>query len=204
MEVKLVVVSGSRSGEEVPVGGPKFFIGRAEDCHLRPRSDLVSRHHCAVIVEEGYVAIRDFGSKNGTTVNGEAVKGEQELKDGDRLEVGDLVFEIRLSVGVGGEKKPKVDSVQEAAARTAEPSIYDDMDLDSWLTDTDTQTLEPTQTEGPSDDDDPEERERKQEKKRQKKAEVPGVWNKGRWNPTSENPRDAAADTLKNFFRRPQ
>ena len=212
MEVKLVVVAGKRAGEVVPVVGPKFYVGRAEDCQLRPHSDLVSRHHCVLIVEEGYVAVRDFGSKNGTVVNDETVKGEQELKDGDRLKIGDLEFEIRLGVDVGGKKKPKVKSIQEAAARTVESSIDDDMDLDSWLGDADTQTLDPTLAEGPSvettpdatpDEEPPLPDEKPKRKKKQ--SDVVGVWSKGRWKPTTQNPRDAAADTLKDFFKnRPQ
>ena len=50
MEVKLVVTNGRHAGREIPIKGPKFFIGRAEDCHLRPGSDLVSRHHCVILV----------------------------------------------------------------------------------------------------------------------------------------------------------
>jgi pSer/pThr/pTyr-binding forkhead associated (FHA) protein len=209
MEVKLVVVHGARAGEEVPVAGPKFYIGRAEDCQLRPRSDLVSRHHCVLIVEKDYAAVRDFGSKNGTVVNDETIKGEQELRNGDRLKVGDLEFEVRLDLGVGGKKKPKVQSIQEAAARTVDASTEDDMDLDSWLSDTDTQTLEPTLTDGPSaetsdtptvDDEPPLPDEKR--KKKKKPTDVVGVWNKGRWKPSAENPRDAAADTLKDFFKK--
>jgi pSer/pThr/pTyr-binding forkhead associated (FHA) protein len=205
MEVKLVVVAGKRVGEEVPVVGPKFYVGRAEDCQLRPRSDLVSRHHCVLIVEEGYVAVRDFGSKNGTKVNHETVKGEQELKDGDRLKIGDLEFDVQLAVDVGGKKKPKVDSVQEAATRTVESSALDDMDLDSWLGDTTTQAIEPTPTDEATMDATETETVDGTRRKKKKRSEVPGVWSKGRWKPTSENPRDAAADTLKNFFQnRPQ
>ncbi len=74
MQVKLIVTQGKNAGQEVPVPGPKFFIGRAEDCDLRPQSDLISRHHCALLVEDGYVAVRDFGSKNGTFVNDQRVK----------------------------------------------------------------------------------------------------------------------------------
>jgi pSer/pThr/pTyr-binding forkhead associated (FHA) protein len=165
-----------------------------------------------LIVEKGYVAVRDFGSKNGTVVNNETIKGERELKNGDRLKIGDLEFEIRLDVGVGGKKKPKVKSIQEAAARTVDASVDDDMDLDSWLSDTDTQTLEPTQAEGPSaatpattslDEEPPLPDEKPKWKK--KKTDVVGVWSKGRWKPTSKTPRDAAADTLKDFFKnRPQ
>ena len=201
MEVKLVVVAGKRAGEELPVAGPKFYIGRAEDCQLRPHSDLVSRHHCVLIVEEAYVAVRDFGSKNGTVVNDETVKGELELKDGDRLKIGDLELEVRLGVDVGGKKKPKVKSVQEAAARTVESSLDDDMDLDSWLSDTDTQTLDPTYTAEATTDAAEAETLDGKPKKKKKESEVPGVWSKGHWKPTTENPRDAAADTLKNFFK---
>jgi len=206
MELKLLVLSGNNAGEEVPVAGPKFYIGRAEDCHLRPRSELVSRHHCAIIVEQAFVAVRDFGSKNGTLVNGEAVRGEQELKNGDLLKVGDLEFKVQLGVSIGGKKKPKVHSVQEAAARTVESSLDDDdMDLDKWLSDSDTETLEPTVASAAEMETTPEEEtpapDDKRESKKKKQAGIVGVWKKGHWKPTAEKPRDAAADALKSFFK---
>ncbi len=120
MEVKLVVASGRNAGQVIPVSGGKFFIGRAEDCNLRPYSDLISRHHCAILVDQGSVLVRDFGSKNGTVINGERVRTEQELKNGDRLQVGDLEFEVQLIVELPGKKLSKVHGVQEVAARTAE------------------------------------------------------------------------------------
>jgi pSer/pThr/pTyr-binding forkhead associated (FHA) protein len=120
MEVKLVVMGGKRAGQEVPVPHSKFLIGRAEDCHLRPASDLVSRHHAVILIEEGFVAIRDFASRNGTFVNGQKIKNEQELKSGDHLKIGPLEFEVRLDVPISGKARPKVHSVQEAAARTLE------------------------------------------------------------------------------------
>ena len=139
MEIKLLVLEGKNAGRAVPVKGPKFFVGRADDCQLRPASDLVSRHHCVIVVESGFVSIRDFGSKNGTFVNDERVAGEQELKSGDRLTIGSLKFEVQLTVSVGGEKKPKVESVEEAAVRTAASpppenlSGEDDSELDEWI-----------------------------------------------------------------------
>jgi len=160
MEVKLIVTQGKQAGQEVPVSGRKFFIGRAEDCHLRPHSDLISRHHCVILVEDAFVAVRDFGSKNGTYVNGQRIAAEVELKSGDRLKVGQLEFEVRIDIAVGGKKLPKVHSVQEAAIRTAEPPrlqkpVKDDMDVSDWLSDdasplNDTATLDPTQTVGVS------------------------------------------------------
>jgi pSer/pThr/pTyr-binding forkhead associated (FHA) protein len=197
MEVKLIVAKGKHAGKEVPVAKPKFVIGRAEDCHLRPFSELVSRHHCAIIADDGPVAVRDFGSKNGTFVNGDRVEGEKELKNGDRLVIGNLEFEVQVSVAVGGARKPKVESVQQAAARTVESGV-DELDLDNWLRETRTSdSAQDTDTvAAPSDTDDSD-----QEGKPQK-ADVVGVYHHGRWKPTAANPRDAAADTLKNFFKR--
>ncbi|MCL2347685.1 MAG: FHA domain-containing protein [Planctomycetaceae bacterium] len=120
MDVKLIVASGSKAGQAVTVNVPKFFIGRADDCHLKPRSELVSRYHCALISEEGYVGVRDMKSKNGVFVNGERVLTEKELKNGDRLVVGPLEFTVQLSVSLKGDKKPKVESVKEAVVRTVE------------------------------------------------------------------------------------
>jgi pSer/pThr/pTyr-binding forkhead associated (FHA) protein len=125
MELKLVVVGGKNAGQKIPVAGPKFFIGRSEECQLRPNSDLVSRHHCAILLEEDFAAIRDFGSKNGTFVNDERVRGEQELNSGDRLRVGPLEFEVELTEAAAAEEKerekekPEKPEPQEAPEETA-------------------------------------------------------------------------------------
>jgi len=133
MDLKLRVVEGKNAGQDIPVPGKKFFIGRAEDCHLRPGSDMVSRHHCVLMVEESYVALRDFGSKNGTYVNGERVSGEIELKAGDRLKVGPLEFELQVAHGIKGKKRPPVSDLKEAAARTAQDADSGEVDVSQWL-----------------------------------------------------------------------
>ncbi len=213
MEVKLIVTGGKQAGQEVPVPGRKFFIGRAEDCQLRPHSDLISRHHCVILVEDGFVAIRDFGSENGTYVNGQRVSAEVELKSGDHLKVGQLEFEIRMDIGVGGKKLPKVHSVQEAAVRTAEgarpqpqKSGRDEMDVSTWLDDAelaapgDTATMDPTQTIGvgktPPQG-------AKSQTASEEDAEEP-MEEKGTAAPAGkkDDSRDAASQSLKSLFRR--
>lgn len=167
MEVKLVVTNGRHAGREIPIKGPKFFIGRAEDCHLRPGSDLVSRHHCVILVADESVKVRDFGSKNGTFVNGEQVSPECQLMPGDRLVVGQLDFDVQI---VGMPERPKPATAVAAAADTAavEPEtapkppgdgktkpagkdtvkVDDDLDISQWFGDeeasakTDTQTID--------------------------------------------------------------
>jgi pSer/pThr/pTyr-binding forkhead associated (FHA) protein len=216
MEVKLVVANGKNAGQVVNISGPKFFIGRAEDCHLRPRSDTVSRHHCAILLEEGFVAVRDFGSKNGTYVNGERIRAEAELKNGDRLRVGQLEFDIQLATEVGGKKKPKVQSVQEAAARTASagaPLNEDEINLDDWLSEdgagaavAETAAIDntradrvPVAAESKTEEQQPGDETVELKKPDQKDGRIPGSWGK---KPTAASTRDAAGEALRNFFRR--
>ncbi len=136
MELTLKLLNGRSAGKEIKVQSSKFLIGRAEDCHLRPHSDLVSRHHCVLLVEEGFCAVRDFGSRNGTFVNGQKAVGQQELKNGDQLKVGVLEFEVELTSSVGGKKLPKVKNVKEVAQRTAAAAAAkktDEDDISDWL-----------------------------------------------------------------------
>ncbi len=133
MDLKLRVLEGKNAGQEISVPGRKFLIGRAEDCHLRPGSDLISRHHCVLLVEDGYIGVRDFGSKNGTYINDERVVGERELKPGDRLTVGPLRFEIHVAHGLAAKKRPPVGDIKEAVARTAHDAAKNPVDVTQWL-----------------------------------------------------------------------
>jgi pSer/pThr/pTyr-binding forkhead associated (FHA) protein len=141
MELSIKLLSGRSKGQEIRIPTNKFLIGRADDCHLRPHSDLISRHHCVLLVEEGFCAVRDFNSRNGTFVNDEAVVGQRELHNGDRMKVGNLEFEVQLSSSVGGKKRPKVKNVKDVAQRTAAGgSGSEDEDISDWLTGSDQNT----------------------------------------------------------------
>ena len=133
MDMKLKVLDGKNVGKEIAVKTNKFLIGRAEDCHMRPGSELISRHHCAIMVEEGYIGVRDFGSKNGTFVNDERVVGERELKTGDRLTIGQLRFEVHVAHNIGAKKQPPVENVKDAVTRTATNAAKDPFDVTNWL-----------------------------------------------------------------------
>jgi pSer/pThr/pTyr-binding forkhead associated (FHA) protein len=151
MQVKLRVIGGKNDGREIKISVPEFVIGRGEGTHLRPQSDLISRRHCSVVCEGGRAVLKDFGSRNGTYINGERVEGEQQLKPGDRLRVGRLQFEVLIDVAVAGQKRPKVEGVKEAAMRTATGGAKpaDGVDEDSitdWLMEAD----EPSRPKRPS------------------------------------------------------
>lgn len=95
LAAELKVIGGRQNGKLITL--PKrFLIGRETDCHLRPNSDLVSRHHCAFTLDEYTLRLRDLGSTNGTLVNDERIAGEVVLKAGDNVKVGKLEFEVQL------------------------------------------------------------------------------------------------------------
>ena len=133
MQVKLRIVGGKNATQEVAVTGPRYAIGRGPKCQLRPKSDAVAERHCDLLVEPGSVRVEDHGSPQGTLVNGQRVAGSQELKQGDRLTVGPLEFEVILSVSVAGKKKPKVANVEEAAARLATGGRDALDDISDWV-----------------------------------------------------------------------
>jgi hypothetical protein len=94
-----------------------FIFGRAEECHCRlPDDQQVSRRHFIVEVNPPDARIKDFGSLNGTHVNGKKIgsreKGETpeqgqqrkysevDLKDGDVLEVGQTKLAVKIVAAV--------------------------------------------------------------------------------------------------------
>lgn len=139
MKVKLRVIGGKSDRREIDIKVPEFVIGRGEGVNLRPKSDLISRRHCSVVVEGGRAIIRDFGSRNGTYLNGERVEGDHQLKPNDRLRVGRLQFEVVIDHGAPAQKRPRVSSVGEVGERTAnvEPDSKIEESITDWLTEAD-------------------------------------------------------------------
>ncbi len=104
MKLSLLVTQGNAQGKSVPITIPQFVIGRDPQCHLRPASSMISKRHCAVILRDGRAYVRDFGSTNGTFLNGEPIKGEHELSNKDALKIGPLVFEVVLEMPASVDK----------------------------------------------------------------------------------------------------
>lgn len=212
MQVRLKVLRGKSEGKEVRISGPKFLIGRADECNLRPRSDVVSRHHCQILVDDDEVTVEDLGSRNGTIVNDEVIKEKTSLAPGDQLKVGKLLFEVSIQAT--------------AAATTGGPEVnaddsaeFDDTDIGSWLDeaeqvervkrlaspdtrqfkldDTDRVKLETANqdTEHIKDHDTSEE----EKKKKKPEKKPPGKLPKPQ-GPTSKDSQAAASDMLRKFF----
>lgn len=142
MQIQLKVLTGSSEGKLVPVTQEKFLIGRSDECQLRPKSDSISRRHCALVQKDDRVLLIDLKSRNGTIVNGKKLDPAKAkvLKHGDRIQVGKLEFELILQVDIASKKKPEVKDVKDAAVRSAEntgDSRYEEVDVSSWLEEAD-------------------------------------------------------------------
>jgi len=99
MKVSLMVMTGGKaSGKSIPITLSQFLIGRDPQCNLRPASAVISKRHCAILIKDGKVLVRDFDSTNGTFVNDEPLKGEREVHHDDNLRVGPLTFRLTIEV----------------------------------------------------------------------------------------------------------
>ena len=98
MNVNLVVVEGRPLGAVIPLKAHRFVIGRDQGCQLRPRGEEVADRHCAILQDGPMVSVRDLGGTGGTLVNNRCLRGGDEVRvrDGDRLQVGHLIFSIQI------------------------------------------------------------------------------------------------------------
>jgi len=123
MKVSLVVATGAHEGKIIPVTGPQFLIGRDTQCHLRPASQAISKHHCGLLVRDGRIYIKDFGSTNGTLVNDVLIRAtEVMVVDGASLKLGPLDFIVRIEVPTpqpDGTPLPSSNTLENAAALAA-------------------------------------------------------------------------------------
>jgi DNA-binding winged helix-turn-helix (wHTH) protein len=83
---------------EIPLSDLTVTLGRGKDTDIQILASEVSRRHARLTIGSNGVAIEDFGSKNGTLVNGEPIKGELDLASGDTIGVGPTTLILRSLV----------------------------------------------------------------------------------------------------------
>ena len=71
-------------------------LGRDPDAEILLESPGVSRRHARLTIARGSATIEDLGSKNGTLVGDQPVKGPTSLGDGDTITIGSV--KLTLSV----------------------------------------------------------------------------------------------------------
>ncbi|QDG50977.1 DUF4388 domain-containing protein [Persicimonas caeni] len=90
----LKFISGKYQGGEFPLEqGSEILIGRSSDLDMVLVEDMVSRKHARISAKNGALEIEDFGSTNGTFVNGEKIT-KSRLKEGDRVLIGTNIIKL--------------------------------------------------------------------------------------------------------------
>jgi pSer/pThr/pTyr-binding forkhead associated (FHA) protein len=92
----VVFTSGPLAGRQVEVTAMLVLGRQAAD--LRIDDPEVSRRHAALRPADDGLEIEDLGSLNGTWVNGTRIQGAVRLAAGDRVQLGDTSFEVRLGL----------------------------------------------------------------------------------------------------------
>jgi hypothetical protein len=104
----LVMYKGALAGTRWSLSETSVTMGRAKDCEIVLPEREVSRHHARIERDAaGNYILRDLGSRNGTSVNGQTVRGlPYRLRDGDEIE---LANALQLGFVVGDATLPLAD-----------------------------------------------------------------------------------------------
>jgi two-component system response regulator AtoC len=111
----VLVVTMPTGGKELELAPGRFTIGRASSGNVVIEHASVSRAHAEIVVTAERAIVRDLGSRNGTSVNGQKVGDDGvELCDGDEVTFGEVVGYVKARVSAVG-----------AAARLLSPHDFE-------------------------------------------------------------------------------
>jgi serine/threonine protein kinase len=91
----LIMRQGPSPGVHFQIGD-QLILGRHRNADVVVQDIGASRRHAAVISRAGSFRLVDLGSRNGTFLNGEPVREETALSDGDLIRIGTEVYEFVL------------------------------------------------------------------------------------------------------------
>jgi serine/threonine-protein kinase len=86
------------AGTEHKLGDAETRIGRGPDNDIVINSPTLSRYHAAIRRADGELLLVDQNTANGTYVNGERVRDVTPLRLGDRIHIGNCIFELSSTV----------------------------------------------------------------------------------------------------------
>ncbi|MFN7133662.1 MAG: FHA domain-containing protein [Myxococcales bacterium] len=94
---RLQITTGRGSGTVIPLILAETLVGRIDSAQLVLDDSTVSRLHARLTVSGDQVFVQDLESREGTWVNGVAVRGPHRLSPGDLVAFGDVL--VRFEAG---------------------------------------------------------------------------------------------------------
>jgi hypothetical protein len=110
----LITIKGPTPGQRFALAGGCMLIGRQADADIRLADRATSRRHARILHEEGAYYVEDLGSSNGTWLNGIRISEREPLTEGDMLQIGPYIFNLRPDRPAGGSGKDTGDNPFEA------------------------------------------------------------------------------------------
>lgn len=84
---------------EIALSAGENVLGRNREALLWIDDPSISRRHAAITIAGDVAMIEDLGSKNGTIVEGERLRGSRSLADGNRIILGQVAMTFRIFRG---------------------------------------------------------------------------------------------------------
>ena len=119
MDIRLVMFREEGTRRDFPLADASTAIGRGSDCVIRIPLAIVSRRHAEIVVSEGGAVLKDLGASNGTFVNNRRIVDEQDLKPGDQIMIGPVIFTVQIDGEPADDEIVKVRTKVSAAHATA-------------------------------------------------------------------------------------
>lgn len=116
-----VIRSRADLGVHTFIDGPTI-IGRHPNCSIPLHDFGVSRRHTSISIEGEKYILEDLESTNGTRVNGDPISKPYELKNGDKVFVGDSVLRFALADKVDIDFHSEIASLVSTDPLTGLPS----------------------------------------------------------------------------------
>lgn len=120
MDVNLIMFREDGSKRVFPLEPGANTIGRKDECNIRIPLATVSRRHAKVLVEEGRVTLKNLGAANGTLLNKKRIE-EEELKPGDQITVGPIIFTVQIDGNPTDDELVEVRSKVPASSHAVRP-----------------------------------------------------------------------------------
>ncbi len=114
---KLVVQKGPAVGQAFELVDGQITMGRESSNSITIDDRALSRSHAKLIKTASGYTIQDLGSTNGTYINGEAINSPHDLKNGDKIFIGETVV-IEFQV-IPGKNDPNATFVMPAPNKRA-------------------------------------------------------------------------------------
>jgi hypothetical protein len=93
----LVVQKGPLAGQHIVLFEGTACLGRSSKADVEMSDPSVSRRHAEISVAGEDIRIRDLRSTNGTWVNGKQITTWRQLRDGDEIQLGDLLLVLHIA-----------------------------------------------------------------------------------------------------------